>query len=222
MNRLIAYALIGFVLIWLALMSSVIFNGIKYRSKIKPHKEAHAPLVSELFYETCVLSKLNPESLEQKAIDASMEKETPQNRPRQTYGVVRINQAWVADSKLSLQTDSDYQPFPNQLWLLDMKTPGYQQYSKTKKQCRLDFHHGVIRSKSRPYHISRRGDSRRYRRLLALGVLKNLESDGAKIINIDTLHKDPRIAHDPIIYQLDGQVYHLRVSPFSMTLEFAH
>jgi len=223
MKGLIAYTLIGFVLIWLALMSSVIFNSVKYKSKIKPHTDSHAALVSDLFYRTCVLSKLNPEKLEQKAIDADMKKDPSKKKPRQTYGMERINQAWVFDTKLSLETGSNYQPFPNQLWLMDMKTRSYQQYSKTKKQCRLDFHHGVIRSKSRPYDISRRGQhARRYRRLMAASVLKNLEADSAKIINIDTLYKDPRVAFDPIIYQQDGHVYHMTVTPFSMTLELAN
>jgi len=52
-----------------------------------------------------------------------------------------------------------------------------------------------------------------------VSLIDRLKQDGAEIIDAVTLHKDPRIAKDPVIFDLEGVTYHLRVRPFSLSLE---
>jgi len=221
MKDLKVLSAIAFLLIWGLVILLFIGRTTNHTKNIKPHLEVHASAVSSLFYQTCIQSKLNSETLNQMALISGMTAGTSTDAPLDSFGAQEVLLSWEAPSTQSVIENSKYKPFPNQLWLFRVESETTNDRFIIKRRCQLDFHHGVMRSSKRPYYIERRGFHDEYRELLGSEIIKELEKNGAEIIDAVTLYKDPRTAVDPIVFKLEGRTYHLRVRPFSFSLEFA-
>lgn len=219
MKSIETIGIVVFILIWLIGVTTFIVQQANYAKSIEPHLEVHAAEVSSLFYQICVASKLEDETISRKALESGLQAGQITELPLDSFGMEDMTASWNSKAKPNLETGSTYQPYPNQLWLFRIKSKTEEGRYITKRRCQLDFHHGVMNSKDRPYYIERRGFHDEYRELLGVSIVNRLEQDGAEIIDAVTLYKDPRIARDPIIFDLEGVSYHLRVRPFSLSLE---
>lgn len=219
MKKIKPIAVLIFISIWLIGITIFIVQKANYTKSIEPHLEVHAAEVSSLFYQTCVASKLEAEAISRKTVEIGLATGQITEFPLDSFGMEEVIASWNGETKSNLYVDSPYQPYPDQLWLFRIRSRTGDGRYKAKQRCQLDFHHGVLNSEGRPYHIERRGFHDEYRELLGVSLIDRLKQDGAEIIDAVTLYKDPRIAKDPVIFNLEGVTYHLRVRPFSLSLE---
>ena len=236
-----------FLTIWVLLFISAVGRFFYQAEYFKPYLRHHADTTASLFYATCIRSSLDALKLESNALKLGMipltdlaipygsDSQKPYHltdiaTPSGFDGQRQIFARWKIEPGMFFKDKWKYKPFPYEISLDEKEIKGkWNKDSRLihgsdgvlKLRCAMRMHTGIMRDKSRPYYVTRRGSHNSSTSYVSNKLVSLLRKFGAEVTDVPrqwgTRNRFPK----PITFKLEGQRYHLTVSPFSISLVFA-
>lgn len=213
---------IAFVTVWATLIVTAIGKRIYYKKHTEPYLKQHAAITAFLYHDTCILSGMDMEKLENNVLDVGMTTLKDTTVPRYSFGLKQIFGRWEIKPDRLFTEEWKFKPHPYEIRLdeTEIRT-GSNKYGIPKLRCAMGMHTGIVKVKSRPYYIPRKSYHTRYTTYVKNLLLAALKKSGADITDAPRQWSYGQRNHRPIAFTLEGQQYHLKVSPFFIEMEFA-
>lgn len=208
------------ITIWTILMASTIGKRIYYKKHTHPYLLKHAAVTAFLYHDTCITSGMDTQKLENNVLGVGMTPLADTTVPPYSFGLKQIFKRWEIKPDKLFKEEWKYKSHPYEVRLDETEIRrGSNYYGIPKMRCAMRMHTGIVKVKSRPHYIPRKSYHTEYTNYVRNVLLSLLKKNGAEITDAPLQWRYTQRNYKPIAFTLEGQDYHLRVSPFFIQME---